>query len=205
MLLLLGLSACDTPEETHGPALAGTVTADDGATAEVVATQAFVAGNGAAARWLVTANADATCADAAAYYGNDTDFNAADVASAGHCMLDLWATTYDGAGNYDGSADVTVTLACAMDDGAWVYETRTGRKAWYYDGPYWTGSPVGLLDYALELGAVEEDAAAEFTLSIEGFDGRYPYDNDEPEADPATGTVSGWVSAEWCGDMDAAL
>lgn len=203
--MLLFLLACTPEVEDHGPDLAGTVTADDGSSADVVATMAYAASNGSAARVLITANPDTSCADAAAYYGTDADFNGADVGLAGHCVMDIYATKYDGAGTYDGSADVTIGLTCFMDDGTWVWEERTGDEAWYYDGPTWTGSPQGILDYTLELGEATEGSPLELTLGIVDFDGRYPYDNDEPEADPATGEVSGWASAEWCSSMDAAL
>ena len=38
-----------------------------------------------------------------------------------------------------------------------------------------------------------------------GHSGRFPYDEDNPEADPATGDVAGGVVAEWCEDLSQGL
>lgn len=204
--MLFFLLACEPEVEDHGPDLSGTITAESGEAADVVVAKAFAVANSAAARVLVSPNPDATCDDAAEFYGTDAQFNPDVVSLAGHCVVDVKVNDFGaGAGTYDASTDVTIGFNCAMDDGTWVYEERTGRKAWYYDGPYWQGSPEGLTAYTLELGAPTEGETFELTLGVDAYDGRFIYDNDEPEADPASGEVSGWVGAEWCGAMDAAL
>lgn len=204
--MLLILLACETETVDHGPDLAGTITAESGEAAEVTVAKAFGIANGDSARVLVSPNPDATCADAADFYGTDPKYNAEVVSRAGACVVDIRVDVYDGAAaNYDGSTDALLSFNCAMDEGEWVYESRTGSKAWFYDGPFWQGSPAGLTEYTLDVGAATEGEPLEVTLGVSSYDGRFIYDNDEPEADPATGEVAGYVAAEWCADLDVAL
>ncbi|MSQ00380.1 MAG: hypothetical protein EXR71_00635 [Myxococcales bacterium] len=208
MTTLLLMVACETETAPvdFGPDLAGTVTAESGESGVVRPASAFGVSKGGAARVLISPNPDATCDDAAAFYGIDPDYNAEVVSAAGHCVVDVRLDIYeDVATNYDASTDALVSFNCAMDTGAWVFEKRSNRSAWYYSGPFWTGSPAGLTEYTLDVGAATAGSALDVTLGVSVYDGRFPYDNDEAGADPATGQVSGHVGATWCEAMESVL
>ncbi len=208
MTTLLLLVACETETAAvdFGPDLAGTVTADSGESGVVLPATAFGVSKGGAARVLISPNPDATCEDAAAFYGVDPDYNAEVVSAEGHCVIDVRLDAYDDvATNYDGSTDALLSFNCAMGVGEWVFERRSNRSAWYYSGAFWAGSPAGLTEYTLDVGAAASGGPLDVTLGVSSFDGRFPYDNDEADADPATGQVSGHVAATWCEAMEAAL
>lgn len=201
MLLLL---ACVEPAAEALDPIAGTVNVESGETAEVTALSAFATTVGSKAAVVVSPNPDSTCDDAVAYFSGegDSDFNSETVSAAGYCNLYIRIDAYEEGAVMEDSTDATVSLNCAAGEGEWVYEERNdGYKGWYFSGPFWVGSPTGV---TLSLSGEE---GGDLTLDIEmsEYSGRFPYDEDNPEADPATGEVKGAVVAEWCEDLSQGL
>jgi hypothetical protein len=201
MFLLL---ACAESETASLEPLAGTVVVESGEEAEVAGLSAFATFAGSNAGVVVSPNPDSTCDDAVSYFsgGGDPDFNGADVGAAGFCNLYVRIDQFENGAAMVDSTDATVSLNCAAGEGEWVYEERNkGYKGWYFSGPFWVGSPTG---YTLTLSGQE---GGDLTLELEmsEYSGRFPYDEDNPEADPASGAVSGGVVAEWCEDLSQGL
>lgn len=202
MLLLLAACADDPKAE---PALGGAITAESGEVGELRAASAFGATSGDRAGVMVSPNPDTTCDDAAAYFGlGGEDFNPEVVSGEGVCNLYARVDGYDAAGVTLDEVDAVATLSlnCAMDTGAWAWVERSDEyDGYYYSGPWWVGSPSG---YALTLSGGDGDDLA-LTVSMDTYTGYFPYDDESPEADPATGAVSGSVAVTWCPDIAPAL
>jgi hypothetical protein len=197
---VLFLMACAS-EEGVAP-LGGTVTAETGESATVSAATAYGVRVGEVAGIVVSPNPETTCADAAAFVlGNDPDFNYGVVSGEGVCSLYVRLDAYEGASaTLTDDPAATIALNCAMDEGEWAFEDRT-EEGYYYSGPWWVGSPEG---YTLAVsGGDDADFAVE--LEMDTYYGRFPYDNEEPEADPASGAVAGGFTATWCEDMGPAF
>ncbi len=183
--------------------IAGTVTIESGEVADVAGLSAFATFAGNKAGVVVSPNPDSTCEDAVSYFaGGDDNFNPATVGEAGFCNLYVRIDKFESGATMEDSTDATVSLNCAAGEGEWVYEERNeGYKGWYFSGPFWVGSPSA---YTLSLSG-DEGGELTLELTMSEYSGRFPYDEDNPEADPATGDVAGGVVAEWCEDLSQGL
>ena len=200
-LMFLLLAACTGASDMPVP-LAGTVTAETGEAADVVSATAFGVKVGGTAGILVSPNPDSTCADAADFLlSSDVDFNPEVLSGEGVCNVYLRLDAYTGEEvTLVDDASATVSLNCAMDAGSWEFEERND-EGYFYTGPWWVGSPDA---YTL---TVSGGDTSDFTVSLEmdSYYGRFPYDEDEPEADLATGAVAGTFTATWCEDLAPAF
>lgn len=166
-----------------------------GETASVEARSVWSWSAGGVATLLLSANPDATCADAAAAMGLVTgDWSPELVIPPGTCSVFVTAR-YDG-GPYTDEAradapttDSTVTLNCAMDTGSWL----PSGDGYEYDGSYWIGSPRA---YTLGLDGVE---ALGWSLSADDHDGNFLYESMDDA--PASGHLEGAGTAAACPDM----
>lgn len=204
ILILAMLAACEGGAgDGDGYTLVGTVEAA-GSTADVRNAKAFGVNTGGKAAVLVVPNPDATCDDAATYLsGPSGDWNPEVVNGVGVCNLYVYLPEYAGDTTIqDDAAAATVVLNCAMDDGTWIYEERDdGDVGYYYDGPWWIGSPDG---FELSLsGGDDEDFA--LSVAMDAYNGSFTYDVENPDPDPGTGAVAGETVAEWCPDMGPTL
>jgi hypothetical protein len=200
--MLLLLACVDTDPGALAP-LEGTITVESGEAADVSGVTAFATFVGNKAAVVVSPNADSTCDDAVSYFaGGDADFNGETVGAPGFCNIYVRIDDFENGATMEDSTDATVSLNCAIGEGSWVWEERNqGYEGWYFSGPFWVGSPTG---YTLSLSG-EEDGDLTFSLEMSEYSGRFPYDADNPEADPASGRVAGGVVAEWCDDLDQGL
>lgn len=147
--------------------------------------------------------ADATCESAGAEIAaGDPDWNPANVHEAGACGLIIQAP-YEGSLSLSGATivDATVTLNCAMDTGEWEYREGTSLyyDGYYYTGPWWQGSPE---TFDLDISGSEADGYS-VSVAMEAYSGRFLYDLDDMENDPATGTISGTSTATHCDELIA--
>ncbi len=200
-MIILMLAACSGGSKL--PAITGTVTAESGQAGDVRGPVAFGVTTAGKAAVLVAPNPDATCADAAAFItGGDEDFNPETVLGAGVCAVYALIDGYDGA-EVTLTEGATLVVDCAMDAGEWVYEERgSGYEGWFYDAEdWWIGAPEA---YTLTMSG-GDGADLTFQIDMDTYTGRFPYDNEDPEADPATGAVTGGVTATWCDEMAPAL
>jgi hypothetical protein len=183
--------------------IAGTITVESGESAEVAGLTAFGTFVGDQAGIVVSPNPDTECEDAVSYFaGGDSDFNGETVGAAGYCNIYVRIDDFEAGKTMVDDTSATISFNCAAGEGEWVYETRGGGgKAWFYSGPFWVGSPTS---FSLTVSGEEEgDLTVEMEMSE--YSGRFPYDEDNPEADPATGEVKGGVVAEWCDGLSAGL
>ena len=200
---LLALVACGSDK---GVDALGTISAGD-ASAELRAGAAFGVNVNGRASVLVSGNPDLTCPEAAAFLrAGSADDNPEIVVPGGTCALYLDVMSgYQTAGVsiVDDAAAVTVSLSCAMGEGAWVREERgEGDLDWYWSGAYWQGGPTSF-DVALS-GGDESAFALDFTM--DAYNGSFPYDTASPDPDPATGAVTAAaLDVAWCPEIAAAV
>ncbi len=200
--VLLALVACgsDKGVDTLGTISAGTESA------ELRAGAAFGVNVNGRASVLVSSNRDLTCSEAAAFLRvGDTDDNPEVVLPGGTCALYLDVMSGYAAGGVsltDDPAAVTFSLSCAMDEGAWVREERgEGDLDWYWSGAYWQGAPTA---FDLALSGGDENPFA-LDLTMDAYNGSFPYDTTAPDPDPGTGAVAAVLDVAWCPEIAAAV
>jgi hypothetical protein len=202
-MLVTLLVAC-TGGDTKVDPIAGTVTAESGESGDVTAAVAFGVVTNGKAGILVSPNPDTTCAHAGSYFsGGDADFSNEVVTGEGVCNVYIRLDDYDGSEvSLTDDTSATLSLNCAMDTGTWDYERHGGSPGYYYSGPWWYGSPES---YTLTVSGGDDGSDLSATVSMDTYSGYFPYDEDNPEADPASGDVSGAFTATWCDDIAPAL
>lgn len=201
--MILGLLlACADENAGGGYTLTGTVESA-GSVADVRNAVAFGVNAGGKAALFVSPNPDATCDDAGTFLGGPgEDWSPAVVNAAGYCNVYVSIPSYEGSiAVEDDMASATVVLGCAMDDGEWVQERHEDDEGYFYDGPWWQGSPEAF-SITVEGG---DDADFAVELEMHDFSGQFIYDTVNTDPDPGTGTVSGTVTASWCADMGPSL
>lgn len=208
---MLWLLACtgEAGKDGEGQGVTGTVAASGyqggGEVSALVSTGSAFGVNTAGEMVLVLSpNPDATCDDAATWLlGGDDDWSPEAVVPVGTCGLYLSGAYESGPLTVEDDATaVTISLACAMDDGEWVYEERDdGDVGWYFEGPWWVGSPDG---FSLTVDGGDE-ADYDVSLDMDGYSGSFSYDVENPDPDSASGAVSGSTTAEWCTSLGPAL
>lgn len=177
------------------PLLGEVVAERAGEAATVEAASAWSWSGGGVATLLLSANPDASCADAAAAMGVVPEgWSPEVVIPPGTCSLFVTARYDAGPFTDEASADApttdsTVTLNCAMDTGAWA----PSGDGYEYDGSYWIGSPRS---YTLSLDGAE---ALDWSLSADDHDGNFLYESMDDA--PASGHLEGAGSASSCPDM----
>lgn len=191
-----------TGTEEGAEAIAGTVSAS-GSSADMSSGVAYAAELAGEIMVAIFPRSDATCAYAGAELAaGDPDWNPANVHQPGACGLIIQAP-YDGGLSLTGATivDATVTLNCAMDSGEWEYREGTSLyyDGYYYTGPWWQGSPES---FDLEISGSEADGYT-VSASMDAYSGRFLYDLDDMENDPATGSIVGTTTATHCDDLIA--
>lgn len=139
-------------------------------------------------------NPSGSCEDATEYLKSSI-FDPSSLLAAGTCQMSV-LMTYDGeeVSYQDDLANVTLSLGCAMDSGAWVFEERDDED-YYYSGPWWQGHPD---EFSITL-APGDNASYDVTVDMDQYSGGFIYE--ELEAAPATGTVSGTFNATFCEEL----
>jgi hypothetical protein len=183
----------------------GTVRAGD-VSAEVVAGSAFGVNVNGRAIALLAGAPDLTCEQAVAYARvGSTDDDPGAFVPGGTCGVYVEVpTAYAPAGTTvsDDPTGALVALSCAMGDGAWSREERgDGDVDTYWSGPFWQGSPTGF-DLSLSGG---DEAPFALTLDMTAYAGSFVYDTENPDPDPATGTVAIDVEVTWCPGLASAV
>ena len=209
MVIVLLMACTGSGGKTaEGSGVAGTVSASGfegggAVSADVSTGAAFGVNTGGEAVLVLTPNADATCADAASWLlGDDEDWSPEAIIPEGTCGLYVRGAYEGSLSVEDDATAVTISLACAMDTGEWVYEERDdGDIGWYFDGAWWVGSP-DTFSLSVEGG---DDADYDVTLDMDGYSGSFTYDVENPDPDAATGAVGGNAPATWCPDLGPAL
>lgn len=202
-LLLLApvlCAACGGDDLAEGSRITGTLDFTGEGVSGVVDTArvfSFAAG-GTLISWMA-ANEDATCALAAAHLGaGDDDPDPTDLYVPDACNLFLFGA-YDGtsASVDQDSATVSIALNCTMGEGSFAWEETNKGWAWVWSGRWWQGAPEA---WTLDLeGGTGGDDPLVATLEMTDFWGSFTYE--DMTEDPATGSVSGTVQAEWCPDL----
>lgn len=201
--LLLGLltvaAGCGGGGAEEQTLLGEVVAERAGESARVEAASAWSWSEGGVATLLLSANPEASCVDAAAAMGVVPEgWSPEVVIPPGTCSVFVTAR-YDAAPFEDvASADApttdsTVTLNCAMDQGAWL----PSGEGYEYDGSYWLGSPRR---YTLGLDGQE---GLDWSLSADDHDGNFLYESMDDA--PASGHLEGAGAAQPCPDMAATI
>lgn len=198
-MILLLLAACGPKEAEADPHWGEIVAQRAGETASVDVYAAFGFSLEDTAIVYLTANADASCDDAArALSGRDPDFDPTVVLPPGQCTL--FANVRWAGGSFTDSAAVgspttesVVVASCAMDEGAWSYvDDDPDDAGFYYSGSLWQGSPQA---YELEIGGGD---GAPFSVSLSASDWSGDFLYEELGEALADGDVGGAAEAEWC-------
>jgi hypothetical protein len=112
------------------------------------------------------------------------------------CNLMLKTAGYEGSWEVqdDRMESASSSISCTMGDGEWVYETGPD-KGYYWSGNWWAGFPI---EYKWK---VSGDRDSEYVLDLEMsvYEGSFP--REEFSRYPATGMVSGLVTAEVCTEL----
>lgn len=201
VFLLLVACGDDKGVDTLGTVVAGDQSAD------LRAGAAFGVNVNGRASVLVSGNPDLTCAEAAAYLrSGSSDDNPEVVVPGGTCALYLDVMSgYEAAGVSiaDDATAATFSLSCAMGEGAWVREERgEGDLDWYWSGAYWQGGPTSF-DLALSGG---DESPFALDLTMDAYNGSFPYDTTSPDPDPATGAVTVTaLDVAWCPEIASAV
>ncbi len=185
----------------------GTITAERAGESGMLEVQrAFTYQADGLAALFTTPHAEATCEDATAFLDNSSGgsgeraWEPNTVFVSGRCASFTVFQDYDAAGTTvdDDVLGAIIALNCSMDEGEWEYDED--EETYFYTGPYWQGSPKSVDRGATAPWSASltggSGAAATWTLEMHDYDGDWTYENLE-EA-PASGTVSGGGSAEWC-------
>lgn len=198
-LFLIVLVACkgeETPADGATFSPAGTITIDNGASADVAGAQAFAYAINGTGFLYISSNPAATCEGVVEYLTSSEPYDPADVLRAGHCNLSF-AFSYEG-DDWDGATFDQEDLAmgiwsvnCAMDTGTWSLEDHDGYVDYFYDGSWWQGAPT---EHATSLSGTGSSLGLDVTM--EAYDGDLIYE--ALEAVPGTGHVSGSVDTSWC-------
>ena len=205
VVLMAGCSGkgdtADTASSTiDGAMVSGTVTSEDGSSANVAVMKAFGFASAGTGLIYAASGEGATCATVAEYLDFDTaEYDPTDLWPAETCNLFL-RFSYDEAAGWDGlTIDATDVLnpwviTCAMDPGSWEYGKSNGFVDYYYSGRYFQGGPDS--GSAALSGSGE---SMDVTVSFSSFTGGFTYELMENVS--ASGSVTGTMVTEWCTDL----
>lgn len=199
--LLVALAACKGGGGEEPAFITGAVATED-AEAELAGRTAYGFHLDGKGLWYISTAADVGC-DEVIRFLNHSDasepYDPQEVLYGGYCNVSVIVQDYDGAAvslsEADGVLGAVWSLYCPMGSGEFVLEDRHGHEDYYWSGPLWTGSPT---TWALDLEGGVDGGDYTLDLSMDGFSGTY---SDVIETIPATGVVSGQITAQSCPDL----
>lgn len=190
-----GVAACSG----QGGAITGTITTEDGSSGEVDAVVGLGWDDGGKLILYLSSNPDTTCEAVVAFWTREEPIDPVDIYLPGKCNLYIsQASGFEGAfqAEDDIFAAAGTSIECAMGDGGWVLEERdTDDIDYYWQGRWWQGHPTAF-QYDFSGGG-----GGDYDVSVDmsAYDGSFIYE--DFDGDPATGSVSGEMTATWCGDI----
>ncbi len=206
LLLFSMLGGCAKDEAAS--TISGTLALPEhGEEADILWDKAFGYVEGSTMIAFVTGTDGATCESVADYLGPNSGALAKDdVLDGGSCTMLVrtrewdggWSASYpDGESSYPPS--IESNIRCEFGDAEWVLEERgEGYEDYYWTGTVWQGIP-DVFEWDFSGGR----SGFELDVEMSHYDGGFLHSYNHDEI-PGSGTISGVVNAEWCGQLENA-
>ena len=145
----------------------------------------------------IASHKEATCESVAQFMRATADpIDPSTIFEAQSCNIMIKTAGYEGSWEVsdDRFESASSAISCTMGDGEWVYQNGDD-KGYYWSGNWWAGFPI---EYKWNISG---DRASEYVLDIEMsvYEGSFP--REEFSRYPASGLVSGTVTAEVCTNL----
>lgn len=198
LLAITALVACKPEEEKDGsatPQVTGAIAPDgEGVSADVEIYKAFAMDAGSGFVAYLSNNPDATCDSVTEYLRAEAPHDPSGFLVGGTCDVAIRIDTWDGGktATDDPVAAAGFAINCYFGSDGWELETRDNDdRDYYWQGREWQGSPaVYSYDFSPDGDSYTLD------LSMSAYNGSFIYES--LEAAPASGSVSGTITAERC-------
>ena len=209
LLVSLALVACGSGDDDAGGVdIAGSFgivdsTGAEEATGTVEGQRGFGVSVSDVALVYISSSSDASCGDLSGYLDSVGEpYDPSSLFAADRCnLLMLISDGYPAEGRefVDDPYGATWSINCTLGEGEFVYEERdTGDWDYYWSERQWQGNAQ---EWSASLTGGDGSEFA-FEMSLSEMNGNFPYESFE--SFPASGSVSGTATLEWCDDLSSA-